>query len=315
MEDTKKAHNPISISVAPTTRAIGKRYYDLAGTIELMGLLWQESVIDGFEFQNLAEWNDENSPRDEREKRFAAWNESPKHTTEEIATLLQEAGLPILSVHANRDVGICLCSDQKQDTNKGKGLIHESLFLAEKIGAPLCVFHLWDTWKEDFDPGFLQNVLHEIAAQYPGVKASVENVPTHLAGFTPFELARQFEWITLDLQWAALYDELDKFESVKERIANVHLRGRLEGSKWVLDSAPFGFYEALDTIRDKWGYSGLLTMEPGGLRDGDWENLMAAMSTLAAGADSCLAPTPDKEMHVPSAGAFHSWGKLTLAKV
>jgi hypothetical protein len=287
MQDTRRAFNPISISVAPTTRAIGKRYHDLAGTIELMGLLWQESVIDGFEFQNLAEWDGENPPRDEREKRLAAWNDSQKHTTDQIATLLQEAGLPILSVHANRDVGIYLCSDQEQDINKGKRLIHESLFLADRVGAPLCVFHLWDTWKEDFDPRFLQSVLHEIAPHYPGVKASVENVPTHLAGFTPFELVSQFEWITLDLQWAALYDELDRFESVKGRIANVHLRGRLEGSQWVLDGAPFGFYEALDTIRDKWGYSGLLTMEPGGLRDGDWENLVAATSTLAAGADSC----------------------------
>jgi len=280
MQDTRRAFNPISISVAPTTRAIGKRYFDLPGTIELMSLLWQESVIDGFEFQNLAEWDGENPPRDEREKRLAAWNESQKHNTDNIATLLQEAGLPILSVHANRDIGICLCSDQKQDINKGKRLIHESLFLAEKIGAPLCVFHLWDTWKEGFEPRFLQNVLLEIAAQYPGIKASVENVPTHLTGSTPFELVRQFEWVTLDLRWAALYDELDKFKSVKERIANVHLRGRLEGSQWVLDSAPFGFYEALDTIRGKWGYSGLLTMEPGGLHDGDWENLVAAMSTL-----------------------------------
>ena len=280
MQDTKRAFNPISISVAPTTRAIGKRYFDLPGTIELMGLLWQESVIDGFEFQNLAEWDGENPPRDEREKRHAAWHESQKHTTDEIATLLQEAGLPILSVHANRDVGICLCSDQEQDINKGKRLIHESLFLAEKVGAPVCVFHLWDTWKEGFEPRFLQNVLLEIAAQYPGVKASVENVPTHLAGSTPFELVRQFEWITLDLRWAALYDELDRFESVKERISNVHLRGRLEGGEWVLEGAPFGFYGALDTIRGKWDYSGLLTMEPGGLRDGDWENLVAAMSTL-----------------------------------
>jgi hypothetical protein len=280
MRDTRRAFNLISISVAPTTRAIGKRYYDLAGTIELMSLLWQESVIDGFEFQNLAEWDEENPPRDEREKRFAAWNESPKLTTDEIASFLQEAGLPILSVHANRDVGICLCSDQEQELNKGKRLIHESLHLAEKVGASVCVFHLWDTWKEDFDPRFLQSVLREIAAQYPGVKASVENVPTHLVGSTPFELMRQSEWITLDLQWAALYDELDRFESVKERISNVHLRGQLEGSQWVLDGAPFGFYEALDTIRGKWDYSGLLTMEPGGLRDGDWENLVAAMSTL-----------------------------------
>ena len=271
--------NLISISVAPTTKMIGKRYYDLPGTLELMERLCQESVIDGFEFQNLAEWDADNPPRDEGEKRLAAWNNSQKHTTEEIATLLQETRLPILSVHANRDVGICLCSGQEDDLNTGKRLIHEALYLAEKVGAPVCVFHLWDTWKEAFDPGVLQDTLHEIAVQFPCVKASVENIPTHLAGFTPFELVKRFEWITLDLRWAALYDELDKFESVKEHIVNVHLRGRLEGSEWVLDSAPFHFYEALDTVRSEWGYSGLLTMEPEGLR-GDWENLVAAMSSL-----------------------------------
>jgi hypothetical protein len=31
-----EAENPISIPVAPTTRAISKRYYDLPGTVELM---------------------------------------------------------------------------------------------------------------------------------------------------------------------------------------------------------------------------------------------------------------------------------------
>ena len=76
-----------------------------------------------------------------------------------------------------------------------------------------------------------------------------------------------------------MYDELDKLESLKEHIVNVHLRGRLEGNRWVMDGAPFGFYEALDTIRNKWGYWGLLTMEPEGLR-GDWENLVAAMRSL-----------------------------------
>ena len=271
--------NPISISVAPTTKVIGKRYYNLPGAIELMERLWQESVVDGFEFQNLAEWDAENPPRDEREKRLAAWNDSQKYTAEEIAASLQETGLPILSVHANRDVGICLCSGQEDDLDTGKRLLHEALYLAEKVGASVCVFHLWDTWKEAFDSSGLQDALYEIALQYPRVKPAVENVPTHLAGFTPFELVRRFEWITLDLRWVALYDELDRFEIVRKRIANVHLRGRLEGDGWVLEDAPFGFYEALDTIRSEWGYSGLLTMEPEGLH-GDWENLVAAMSSL-----------------------------------
>lgn len=280
MQRARRAGNPISISVAPTVRVIGRPYYDLAGTVELMKRLWQERAVDGFEFQNLAEWDDAHPPRDEAERRFAAWENSQGHTVDEIADVLRDTGLPVLSIHANRDVGVCLCNGEESDINRGKELIHESLSLAEMVGTPVCVFHLWDTWKEAFDPSLLHKILREAAAQYPRVKASVENVPTHLAGCTPFELVRHFEWLTLDLRWAATYDELDRFESVKDRIVNVHLRGRLQGSEWVLDGAPFGFYEALDTITNEWGYSGPLTMEPSGLREGDWQDLVAAISSL-----------------------------------
>jgi hypothetical protein len=276
-----ETRNPISISVAPTTRVIGKRYYDLPGTIGLMHRLWQTSVVDGFEFQNLAEWDAAGPPRDEATKRLAAWKDSQRYEIDEIASLLNETGLPILSVHANRDVGICLCSDSERDIASGKALIHESLSLAEEVRAQVCVFHLWDTWKEAFDPAVLHRTLCEAMAHHHGVKASVENVPTQLIRSTPFDLVEQFEWITLDLQWAAMYDELARFESVMDRVVNVHLRGRLEGKAWVLDDAPFGFYEALRTIRQDWGYRGLLTMEPGGLRDGELESLVAAMASLA----------------------------------
>ncbi len=271
----------ISISIAPTASIVQQRYDDLPGAIELMARLAQEAIVDGVEFQNLAEWDCECPPRDERERRLAAWQTSSKHSVDEMAALLRGAALPILSVHANRDVGICLCSGDEDEIKQGKRLMHESLHLAAKVGASVCVFHLWDTYKEAFDPGFLQDVLREIAAGYPGVRASVENVPTQLPGLTPLELVRPCEWITLDLRWAALYDELEGFESIKAQIANVHLRGRLAGGEWVLDDAPFGFYEALDTIKNAWGYAGPLTLEPtGGLRDGSWQDLMAAMSSL-----------------------------------
>jgi sugar phosphate isomerase/epimerase len=272
--------NPLSISVAPAVRMVDKRYFDLSGTVELMQRLWQESIVDGFEVQNLAEWDAETPPRDEREKRFAAWNESNKYTIQELADRLREPGLPVLSVHANRDVGICLCSDHEDDGDRGRRLIHESLYLADRLGATVCVFHLWDTWKETFDPGELQRALYDIAPCYPNVKAAVENVPTHMEGFTPLDLAKRFRWITLDLRWAALYDELDRFEELRDRIANVHLRGTLVGDGWVLERAPFGLCEALEIIRGEWGYTGPLTMEPEGLGDGSWNSFVKAMSSL-----------------------------------
>lgn len=274
--------NAVSISIAAVTYAFGKRAdYHLADTVELADALLRESVVAGCEVQNRAEWCAGIPPRTEREKRLVAWQKSPKYTVKEIAFSLREAKLPILSIHANRDVGACLCSGDEQEVEKGKKLIHESLFLAQEVGAPVCVFHLWDTWVDGFAPEFLRDVLYQIAPQYPSVKAAVENVPTHLAGFTPFDLVEPFEWITLDLGWAAMYDELDRFEALKERVANVHLRGRLQGREWVLDlDASFDFYGGIEIVRDRWGYDGMLTMEPRGLRGCDWESFVAAMATL-----------------------------------
>jgi sugar phosphate isomerase/epimerase len=277
--------NLISISTAPSNRLIGKPFYDLYATLEVMQKFWVEAVFNGFEFQNTAEWDAVNPPRDEGERRLAYWTDSQKYTMDQIATLLRATGLPVLSVHANRDVGICLCSGQPEEVDAGRRLIRESLSLAEQVGASVCVFHLWDTWKEDFDPAFVHGVFTEIAAHHPGVKASVENIPTHLPGLTPFDLAKEYDWITLDLRWAALYDELDKFEAVKDHIANVHLRGEIENGRWVIPAdwfpaqKSFDFYQALDTIKNRWGYQGLLTVEsiP---QSSTWKDLIAATASL-----------------------------------
>jgi sugar phosphate isomerase/epimerase len=277
--------NLISISTAPSNRLVGKPFYDLYATLEVMQKFWVEAVFNGFEFQNTAEWDAGNPPRDEGERRLAYWTDSQKYTTDQIATLLRATGLPVLSVHANRDVGICLCSGQPEEVDAGRRLIRESLSFAHQVGASVCVFHLWDTRKEDFDPAFVHSVFTEVAAQHPGVKASVENIPTHLPGLTPFDLAKEYDWITLDLRWAALYDELDKFEAVKDRIANVHLRGEIENGRWVIPAdwfpaqKSFDFYQALDTIKNQWGYQGLLTVEsiP---QNSTWKDLIAATASL-----------------------------------
>jgi hypothetical protein len=124
-------------------------------------------------------------------------------------------------------------------------------------------------------------MLLEIAGQFPKVKASVENIPTHLEGHTPFGLVKSFEYVTMDLRWAAMYKELDAFKSIFNAIVNVHLRGSLKESKWVLERSDFGFYEALHKIRKEWKYSGLLTVEPEGRRDGSlFERFLEAMRTL-----------------------------------
>jgi sugar phosphate isomerase/epimerase len=277
--------NLISISTAPSNQLVGKPFYDLYATLEVMRELWAEGVFDGFEFQNVAEWDAEHPPRDEGERRLAYWTDSQKYTTDQIAALLGATGLPIHSVHANRDVGVCLCSGQPEEVDEGRRLIHESLSLAEQVGAFVCVFHLWNTQKEDFDTTFVHDIFTEITAGYPRVKASVENIPTRLQGTTPFDLAREYDWITLDLRWAALCDELGKFTAMKTHIANVHLRGEIENGRWIIPSdwfpaqRSFDFYQALDTIKSQWGYQGLLTVEniPS---DSAWQDIIAAVTSL-----------------------------------
>jgi sugar phosphate isomerase/epimerase len=124
-------------------------------------------------------------------------------------------------------------------------------------------------------------MFQSIARQFPKVKASVENIPTHLEDHSPFLLVKSLEHVTLDLRWASMYRELDAFESIVENIVNVHLRGSLRKSKWVLERSNFDFYEALERIRKTWGYSGLLTVEPEGRIDGSlFRSFLQAMRSL-----------------------------------
>ncbi|KPL08466.1 hypothetical protein AMJ86_00400 [bacterium SM23_57] len=275
--------NLLSITTPPLAVLIGKRGYQLDAILDVMDRMWKESLIDGFEFQNLAEWDVSGPPKDKAqfEVRVKVWESCKKYSIDELAEVLVESKLPILSVHSNRDVGIHLCSEKRREIQRGEKLIRDSLDLAQQVGASICVFHLWDTWKKNFNPGFLQRTLEDITDEYPKVKAAVENVPINLPNHTPFDVVKEFEWITLDLRWAGMYNELDKFAEVSNRIIDVHLRGRLESGKWVIYHAPFTFYEVLDLLQSEWGYSGLLTVEPeGGLKGAEWTDFASAMASI-----------------------------------
>jgi sugar phosphate isomerase/epimerase len=271
--------NPISASSAPVAGFGDKEYWDLIGTLEVMKRIYRESVVDGFELQLEPEWDSENPPLTDAD--WADWTKTPKYTAEEIVKLLSEENLPILSVHASRDVGNYLCSEQKREWEKAKRVIHDSLWIAERLGAEVCVFHLWNTRKTSVDLQRAEKIFLDVASRFSKVKASVENIPTHMEHSTPFELVKSFNYVTLDLRWAALYDELDAFASIIDRVVNVHLRGRLEGKTWAMDRSNFGFYEALDRIRSKWRYGGLLTVEPEGKIEGSsFSDFLDAMRSL-----------------------------------
>jgi len=257
--------NLISVSSAPIAGLGGKEYYDLVGTIEVMKKVFAESVVDGFELQLEPEWNCENAPLTDAD--WADWTKTPKFSAKEIVELIKSEGLPILSVHANRDVGSYLCSEKEQDWEKGKRAILEALSITEMLGAEICVFHLWDTWKSSFDLHKVESIFLKTVEKFSKIKASVENIPTHLNGCSPFKLVKHFEHVTLDLRWASMYNEFDTFESIIDNVVNIHLRGSLKKNRWVLERSNLDFYESLDKIRNGWKYSGLLTVEPEGRID------------------------------------------------
>jgi hypothetical protein len=271
--------NLISVSSAPVAGLGDKEYYDLVGTVKVIREILGESVVDGFELQLQPEWDSENPPLTDAD--WADYTKTPKYAAEDITELLRKENLPILSVHASRDVGSYLCSERERDWKKGKSVVYDSLFIAESLKAEICVFHLWDTWKTSFNVGYLAETLLSIADQFPKVKASVENIPTHLKDYSPFQLVKSFKHVTLDLRWAVLYDEFDQFESIIGNVVNVHLRGRLQEDKWILDRSSFDFYEALEKLRQKWKYRGLLTVEPEGEINGTlFESFLKAMRTI-----------------------------------
>ena len=60
--------------------------------------------------------------------------------------------------------------------------------------------------------------MNSIADEYPDIQAAVDNIPINLNSTTPFDVVKKFDWITLDLRWAGMYKEFDKFEEVKSKL-------------------------------------------------------------------------------------------------
>ncbi len=251
-----------SISTVPLATYMHRKYYDLGAMIYVMKILMRERVVDGFEFELLAEWNPHFAPveKDTKYDRKFEWEASRKYDSRQLIDIVNRAGVPILAVHANRDIGLLLCSGQHDLVDRGAGLMAAALEVAGGVGAPTCVFQLWDPLSAAVDYAGLRELLRRVASG-AAVRAAVENIPTYAPGPTPFEVVSQFDWITLDMKWAHHYGELDRFREVRERIADVHLHGSLVDRVWTLNGTHIDYAALLHMLTADWRYDGLVTLE------------------------------------------------------
>jgi sugar phosphate isomerase/epimerase len=273
----------LSISSTSLASYLGRKYYDLEATLYVMTMLAREGVVDGYEFQLLAEWNSRDPPIcvDTKYDRKLEWELSRKHTVPEIAKSINNLNLNIISVHANRDVGVCLCSRDEDLVERGKKHIENALSLAQLVHARLCVFHLWDTWIEDIDFGALKRLFKACVGRYSRIKATVENIPTFGEGRSPLSVVKDYDWITLDTKWAMKYGELESYRSVRRKIANVHLRGEYRRGKWLFDGSSRVFEAIRRTIRQVLRFQELLTVEPSmELSNVKWKDFVGSISLL-----------------------------------
>ncbi len=252
-----------SISTVPLATYMHRKYYDLGAMIYVMKILMREQVLDGFELELLAEWNPHFAPveKDTKYDRKFEWEASRKYDVPQLVEIIKRARVPILAVHANRDIGMLLCSGQPALAARGEQLVSGALQAARGVGAGTCVFHLWDPWSAAVDHAGLQRLLGRLAAG-TGVRPAVENIPTYTPGYTPFTAVQGFPWITLDMKWAYHYNELDRFKEIKSRIADVHLHGSLVDRVWTLNGTHVDYPALLRVLADEWGYDGLVTLEP-----------------------------------------------------
>jgi len=181
------------------------------------------------------DWRPDIEPRT---KQPDPWQASAKWNADDLALELERrlarVGGRVLSVHANRDLGIFLGADESEDRRVGEALLRENCELARRLGARLIVIHAWDTWATSYDPAPTSRHINAVANAYPEITLTVENIPVSAHEWSQAELFGRFARLldtsvgfTLDLSWSSLYDNLEELIYLLPRVRNVHVQGRI----------------------------------------------------------------------------------------
>ena len=100
----------------------------------------------------------------------------------------------------------------------------------------------------------------------PDVEMSIENIPTRCQSKTPFQIVQDFRHKTLDLKWASMFNDFEKFAGIMAEVDDVHIQGMLQDGDMIPSAGSLNYAYALKQIVRR-GYSGLFTVELEGKAD------------------------------------------------
>lgn len=234
----------IGFSHTALPRLVGGRYYDLTAAAAGWQALGRQAPA-GIELVLLPEWDGSNPPLTATD---AQWEKCPRYSDADLLAWVQDNNLPVLSVHANRDIGMHFCSGSVQ---RGQELLAQAMDLCASLNTEICVAHLWDTWSKDFAPHSILEATRPVTKSRPRIILAAEYLPTSLPGHSPPDILKIFPHWTWDTHWARLYN--DTIPDDISAIAHLHLQGEYAS----MDLAPVRL--AYDR-----GYRGHVILEPRG---------------------------------------------------
>jgi sugar phosphate isomerase/epimerase len=209
---------------------------------------------------------------------YASWDER-------VVDDLQ--GLPIVVAHADKAIGATLSGDNPALTR-----FELNCRIAGALGAETLVFHLWEL--PDGDRCLERNLEHLPrlldAAEEQGLILAIETIPCTLG--TPIDNVRRACErdprcrVTVDTEFLAVHDELDRVHELGDLIAHVHTKDydpAVWGTKPRRYLLPGEGVLDFDGFLDRLSWDGTLTLEMSAVLDNgdiDVERLETARAWL-----------------------------------
>ena len=149
----------------------------------------------------------------------------------DVRKTLARAGLPVCTIHFEKDITALLGLGNREDRKEGLRLFEINADMASAVGASAAVLHLWDG---RFDEAHLEesmgllDTLFEICDKR-SVELLVENIPCRTSPYeSVLKIARKYPGarFTFDTRHADFMEETERFFQSgiwKTRIAHIHV--------------------------------------------------------------------------------------------